>query len=194
MHTFPFLTTLSFHSLGPRSPPPHIREATPPRRYSNAAYTDRPLASPPRYKGRRDRSISPNRGGYTDTYIPDSVPQRRAREDDIGLEIDVKRRRTDRSPDGTMRPRDFGDSRDSRTERFAEFAPQASEESSSTTRLYLRISSCLTDSLPTEQKDLARDRLCRLRVLNFTEHLRTRRHRQNPASLCTFQVMLPSGT
>ncbi|KAI0088989.1 hypothetical protein BDY19DRAFT_161006 [Irpex rosettiformis] len=62
-----------------------------------------------------------------DPYGPGSVPQRRAREDD-SYDVDVKRRRTDRSPVDPIRGRELINTREARASNSSNFTPVDSME------------------------------------------------------------------
>lgn len=85
-------SSLSFRFTGTRSPPPHLRDPSPPRRYSQTLEPiEREVPTAPRQRTRSDRPASPVRPvePYSD------VPQRRPRDYDPEYENDIKRRRID---------------------------------------------------------------------------------------------------
>lgn len=93
--SFSFLTTssLSF-PLGPRSPPSHLHDPSPQRRYVEHGSSGRDS----RQKGQHDRQSTPppQRLRGNDPYTAtDLVPQRRTRDYDPEYESEIKRRRID---------------------------------------------------------------------------------------------------
>ncbi|KIP11853.1 hypothetical protein PHLGIDRAFT_417590 [Phlebiopsis gigantea 11061_1 CR5-6] len=85
------------HASRPRSPPSHLRDPSPQRRYVEHESVGRDS----RQKGQYDRHTTPppQRPRGNDSYPPtDIVPQRRTREYDLEYESDMKRRRMDEDP------------------------------------------------------------------------------------------------
>lgn len=70
-----------------------------------------------------------------DSYVPDNIPQRRAREDDISYDVDVKRRRTDHSPVEPFKTREIIDSRETRVDWSISAADADALESSRTSAM-----------------------------------------------------------
>ncbi|GJE93695.1 hypothetical protein PsYK624_098550 [Phanerochaete sordida] len=86
----------SWSAPRPRSPPPHAREQTPPRRYPEPDAFDRE-----RVRVRTDHPISPPLGrtrGADPYSSSDTIPQRRARDYETEYETEVKRRRVEEDP------------------------------------------------------------------------------------------------
>lgn len=153
-----------------------IRDPSPRRYTSSTAHMDRAPSPLLRQKTRYDRLNSPIQGRASalgDTYTPtDSVPQRRVRENDIDYDIDVKRRRVERSP--SPRVRDITDDRSMRADRPTSSLPPDSSEMSRTWLVVRQpIAASPTYQLHVILKDLGNDSHYRLKAIASAQHPRS---------------------